>query len=152
MELTVLSGNNEHIVRIPIGYDDQSDHTFSLVATLSPWTGALPGEFEQTFFIAETAGTEAEIYSYFEPLTVRNFIPNPADRALIRVALLGATEMLIDVAKPSIVTFCTFEPNLPDKALEKFHQIAEIYRKCGYDARKADPYHGRQIWLAELQN
>ena len=145
--VAVTPKNREAIAIIPIGYDDETDIDFKMLVTLSPIPGYGEDGYELAFAIIEIEdGCETLRWN---GLDTRRAIPDPGHRSLIRAALGLAVQRLIDDTKPSIISMFTYEADLPPAALRKFHDVGLIIKAAGYRGGRADPYHGRHVWMFE---
>ncbi len=148
LELEVIEGNGEFLVRVALGAVESEGGVLSLVVALSPAPGGVPGEMEQVFHVTY-AQADDSISQYFDGLDTTRLISAPEHRQMTRNALCAATHELIKRAQPESVFFVTHNNHLPDKALVKYEEIADVYRSCGYDARKGDSWHGQHIWMVK---
>lgn len=89
--------------------------------------------------------TERQLWSGLDTLDIFS----RENRNAILKGLLGATEMLINAAKPPKVTMCTIDTGAPEKAHRKHLLVARVFETCGYDVQCADPYHGQRVWQME---
>ena len=144
---TFFTRGEAFAVLIPIGYDDDFDvdKSYNLLLAFDPMP---TGELDFTFIIVEHDGETDTEYPYWSARDVSHFIGRD-DRALVMSTLLGALRHMLDSHKPSFVHMCTPEADAPEKADEKFIRIADLFERCGYVVRVADPYHGRRIWWME---
>lgn len=149
VEADVFQGDGEAIVTIPIGYDDETHCVYSAVIALSPIIGAPNGSYEQVFYLLEYDPDSSTSHEYWDGESTRHFISKKDDRHSVLEAICTATDHLIQLVRPRIVSFMTHTQNLPDRALRKYETVASVYRRAGYDAREGEPYHGRRIWMAE---
>lgn len=147
---TFLKGENEYIVRIPIGFDDDTNAVYSAFVAFSPLTGYadVPG-YECIFSITEASIDEGHLHDFTDGMDTRSIITDPTHRKMIRSLICMAIERLIDESDPGIVSMVTHSADLPVKALSKFSQICSVFRRRGFNAGKADPYHGRHVWMME---
>lgn len=147
-ELTVLKGDGECIVRVPIGFDPEADTVFSVFVAMSTLAGYadVPG-FELVFAIVETSLDGAEVRTYWDGRDTRALLAEPDLRAWVRKLILSAVTVLIDELKPNLVSMVTRRRDLPATALIKYHKICALFRSQGFTAGKADPWHGQHIWM-----
>ncbi|UCI10473.1 hypothetical protein [Mesorhizobium sp. B1-1-8] len=148
LEIIELSGNGEHIARVAIGYDDGTDHTYSVVVALSP----IPGhgglhDFELVFSIVETYVDGDHSHNYWDGNETKSFLSDVGERALTNAIVMTLVQRLIDVVAPDVVSMVTYTSNLPARALRKFHQIALLFAQNGYVVGEADPWNGQRIWM-----
>lgn len=144
---TFFTRGEAFAVLIPIGYDDDpdQDRSYNLLLAFDPMpTGGL----DFTFSLVEHDGETDSEYTFWSSRDVALFIERD-DRALIRATLLGALRHMLDSYKPTYVHMCTMDAYAPEKADEKFIHIADLFERCGYVVRVADPYHGQRIWWME---
>lgn len=148
VEITTLSANEEYIVRIPLGYDTETQDIISLFVALAPLAGYadVPG-MELVFNITAANRTHDQVRTWWDGAETKPILEDPAIRAMVRSLLHRAVEVLIDEAAPSLVSMTTHEAHLPPKALTKFREICAIFAAKGFKAGKADSWHGRHVWM-----
>ncbi len=147
IEIEVLKGNGEHIHRCAIGFCDETDSVFSVVVALSPQPGSGDlGHYEIVFHVLEHL-SDGEFIDYTDGLQTR-FLDGHA-REIVMNIICTCTAGLIDAVKPTVVSMVTREPDLPEKALLKYHRIALVFSKYDYRSGRGDPWHGLQIWMME---
>lgn len=144
---TVNARGTDIVVIVPLGYDDVRPLVYSLMLGLSPMAG---GDLEYFFCIIEANSQDNTETQLWSGVDTRHLFSRE-DRNAILKGLLGATEMLINAAKPAKVTMCTIDTGAPEKADRKHLLVARMFETCGYDVQCADPYHGRRIWQMERQ-
>ncbi len=148
-DLTYITNGNDHIATVQVGYDDETDCTFSVFVSLSPFAGADEGEFELIFCLIEYDHANEYEYQIWDGLSSKGKIADRSDREMCMSVTGRAVSILIDRASPRVITMNAYSPNLPDKALHKYHYVATICADKGYIVGQPDPYHGRQQWLME---
>lgn len=143
--MDVLSDGSEFIIRAPVGYCADTGCVYSLGVTLTPMVAT--GTLELRFFIVEAQPDASHIAVWWDGSSSLPVISDPGHRHLIRSLMLTAVATLIDAESPDAVEMVTHTADLPDAALSKFYDIAGVFRRKGYQARRADSYHGRLIWM-----
>lgn len=148
IELTILKGEGEFIVRTPIGYDPDADIVFSVLVAFSTLAGHadVPG-YELVFAVVEAAIDGTEMRSYWDGRDTKAFLAEPTLRRRVRHIILEAVEVLIDEAAPKLVHMTTHRAGLPDAALRKYRDICALFRSKGFTAGEADVWHGQHIWM-----
>ncbi|MDP3553264.1 hypothetical protein [Methylocystis sp.] len=141
---TFRSGDSWAII-VNIGYDDITDARYSLVVGLSPMGG---GPIEFYFQVVEADAETEQEHVYWCGKEVASFISKD-DRLVILAALLTATHVLLENARPTRVEMVSYEANPPDKALVKFSLVGKVFEDSGYAVHVADPYHGKRVWWME---
>lgn len=150
-DVSCLFGNSEFIYRAPIGYDDETDHVYSVFVIFSPHAAYGDGTcYELVFRIVESSLDGEYLYDYHDGLQTKAFIREPSQRATVAGLVMHVVERHIDEFKPLAVEMVTYVENLPNEALQKFHRIAALFGEKGYRAGPADPWHGRWIWMMRL--
>lgn len=148
LSLNIFTGNDETIIRTAIGHDDETGYVYSIVVGLSPYLGEPGNTYELIFNITEACSvTNRDIYVWWDGVLTKPKLNDKDTRNQTMAAILACVQKAIDVCKPNIVHMCTHTDGLPEKALQKFHQIALVFRHNGYDARATDPYHRRHMWI-----
>lgn len=137
---------------IPIGYDDATLCIFSLVVALASVPGASADTYEQVFYIQEFDPDTDHFNEFWDGRDTLRAIGDRHHRALVLDALRSATEHLILLVSPRVVTFMTHGDDLPTKALAKYEMLADVYRQAGYSAVEGEPFHGRRIWTTEREH
>jgi hypothetical protein len=134
-------------VVIPIGYDDNSPLSYSLLIGLAPMAG---GDLEYYFCVVEadtTTGEEAHTYS---GLDTRQIITSLAHRKLVLHDVMAGTELLLRIINPPRFFCCTYDSDLPEKALTKHMLIAATFGMCGYKVEEQPFRLGKYSWRMEL--
>lgn len=149
VQLTVLKGNGEFIVRAAFGYDDETNHVFSTFVVLAPMAGYTDTKYDLAFSVLEAAIDSDYINDCSDGLSTMRVIQDPTHRAAALALICLSVRHLIDEAAPNVVNMVTHSRDLPEKALRKFHQIAAVFGSNGYQAGMCDPWHGHNIWLME---
>jgi hypothetical protein len=140
----VKRDGEEFFIQVLVGRNDVTDRTYAISAGLSP---APPGTLEYVFSLIQVEGeTGAEIV--FRNGLSASTIPKEIRREILYI-ILRATKLLVEVASPDCIFMCTMIPDLPKKALEKFHRVNEVFAECGYTVTECEPYHGKRSWWAE---
>lgn len=150
LPLNILRGNEEFIVRIPVGFDDDTGAVYSAFVAFSPLAGHadIPG-YECVFSVIEASHDQEHVRNCWDGLETQPLIPKPEDRTMVLNAICMAISVLIDEANAGIVSMTTHSPDLPKKALRKFNRICTVFSDKGYEAGKSDSYHGRHIWMMQ---
>ncbi len=124
-----------------VGYDDLHNVNYWLHLGLD----ILPGsQMEFYFNIQMTDADEEE--TIWDSSRIAEIIPQSC-RQKIRNLLLISAGRLVQTAKPAQFALATRNAHLPEKALEKYYQLCEIFGDVGYEVVRFDPYHGRHAWL-----
>jgi hypothetical protein len=138
----LIEEEGESFVVAYVGSDIDTGCAYYAVAALSP----LYDYFEYSFFVIERcSGSEEQFNSGLKT----NGLFNEVDRSAILTVVLRATEMLLDWKQPLLVDRCTFDANLPKKALVKHTLISKIFSGCGYKITSCDDWNGKRVWRAE---
>lgn len=136
---------NSHALVAPVGFDEELDTDYSLVAGLDPMPG---GDMEFYFYLIAHCQETGETSEYRSGRDVARLI-DAADRARILMLLLSFTSELIAIAKPESVLMVTIDENPPAKSLQKNAAIVRVFEANGYKIVTTDPYHGQQVWRME---
>lgn len=149
--ITVLHGNGEFIYRVAIGYDDTRDVTYSAMVIFSPLPGYGDGTgYELVFRLVESDPDGTHVHDYHDGLQTKEFLISVADRRATFDVICHLIAGHIDDLRPAAVEMTTHTAHLPEPALQKFHQIAAIFRDRGYVAGAADPFLGHMVWMMRL--
>lgn len=65
------------------------------------------------------------------------------------MAVLRSIMELVATCSPARVFMCTFDRDLPPKALTKHLRIVEIFQSAGYVVEPQQSYHGEKAWWME---
>lgn len=133
---------------VNIGHDSDIGHTYSVVVGLDMAPG---GYLELYFYLVDADDINVTEECCHCGIQSNKFIPK-VQRGAIRRAILHATKSLIGQVNPSVVYWCTWDADLPEKALDKYIEVGRVFTTLGYDVKRGDPYHGRHIWYAERLN
>lgn len=143
-EINVFRRGNAWLAVAAVGFDPEEKKDYSVAVGLEPAGGDLEYYFNLIIADNET-GTEDIVW---DGKYVHRLIDKESRKAILNV-ILAATRRLLQEAKPERFFRCTYEPDLPDRALEKHERVTEAMAECGYLSRRADPYHGKRIWIVE---
>lgn len=147
LEIIFLFHENEILARMHIGFDDETDATYSILVALTQ--SAISTEVHEIHFNVIEAffedGKELENWCK-DGLHTRRFLP--ADyRQIVRSCICTCVQALLERRQPEIVAMYTVTPNLPEKALQKYEEVCKAGRACGYEAGRDSPYLGTNMWL-----
>lgn len=140
-------GNAYQIV-LNVGTDPAINRTYSIALGLEPLPG---GALEFYFYIIALDETDGEYSRYWSGLDSENILPKVQRGAILR-AILHATRTLLSQVNPATVNWCSWDRNLPEKALFKYSQIVRVFEACGYRVEAGEPHHGQLFWSAERLN
>lgn len=141
----VFARGGAYLIIVNVGYDTVIDHTYSLTVGLEP---APVGGMECFFSIDDADNASNTQNSLYSGLETKNLFTK-SQRATILKAVLYATKSLLNQVNPERVSWFTWDPNLPGKAMSKYLQLAHTFEMCGYEVHVGDAYHGRHAWWAE---
>lgn len=149
VRVELLSRDREFIATAPIGWDDVEGTVYSAFVALAPLTGYadVPG-YELVFNIV-AADDGGSIHTYHDGSETRHLLTEPTLRRQVRSLILHLVELLIDEAKPPLVSMVTHNAGLPPSALNKYYDVCAIFAARGYRAGKSDVWHGQHIWMME---
>lgn len=152
ISVDTMAGNGEFIVRIPIGYDDDTDAVYSLIVALSslPGMADIPG-YELTFSIVVAAIDGSQISECWDGLEARQFLVDADHRSMVKSLIYQAATHLTAESGANLVHMVTHTSNLPERALVKFNEICAVFRGIGFRAGRGDSWHGQHIWMMERQ-
>lgn len=140
-------GNAYQIV-VNVGCDAALCHTYSIGLGLEPQ----PGGFVEYFFYILDYDEKNDEYEYCHSgLESISIIPRVQRGAILR-AILHATKLLLGQVNPITVNWCTYDRNLPEKALVKYSLIAKVFESAGYRVEAGEPHNGQYFWSAERLN
>jgi hypothetical protein len=126
----------------PIGYDDLDGSAYQLFISF----GSAPGgiiEYSFCIVCSSNDGTSHDIWDSREVAAVIS----KDDRAVIVILrlLLETTAHMVKSSQFPEVTMHTFARDLPQKALAKYRDIAQVFYREGYGVR-TEERRGQQIW------
>jgi hypothetical protein len=144
----IFRQGNEYSVVVRVGYDGTGDKAYSIVVCLSP---APPGDPEFIFALveAELASENDELW-IFDAQQARSIIDSQEDRKRVLAAILFAARTLLDQVKPSRFFMTPYDGYLPDKAMLKDRILNVLFKDMGYTVFQTDPYNGKVMWHANL--
>ncbi|MFG1260069.1 hypothetical protein V5F79_22335 [Xanthobacter flavus] len=142
----VATRGSSRIVTARIGVDDERDIIYSVMVCLDPGGG---GDMELVFAVvaADTAGRE-EPTEYLSGIETASLIRG-ADREIVLSAIIGCVGNLVRAVQPPRIYMCTYDTDLPDRAVRKHIRVARAIETCGYYVKYPDPFHGQHIWYME---
>lgn len=133
------------MVRIEVGYDDQTGAVFSSFTCLATVPGY--GDLRHEFVFNIVRATHAESDYFMDGSETRSTIVDPVHRAYIMNTVCSATNALLDEVRPQEVEMMTYTPNLPERALLKYNRIRRVLDENGYPLETVVNVHGRYIWV-----
>lgn len=140
-------GNAYQIV-LNVGSDPALRRTYSISLGLEPLPG---GALEYYFYIINMDETNDEYTSYYSGLDSTNILPK-VQRGVILRAILHATKLLLSQVNPATINWCSWDRNMPEKALVKYSLIVRVFEACGYRVESGEPHNGQYFWSAERLN
>lgn len=143
----VFRRGDSHAITFPVGYDDVEDINYFAMVGLDSMP---PGELKYYFCLLEVDGSSKTERMIWSGKDLPGEITE-SDRRVILEIILIATESLLKSVAPERVFRCTHDANMPDKALEKHHEISQVFIRCGYLVHTADSFHGKRTWWMERQ-
>lgn len=144
----VGGGEQEHVSLVPIGHDDETGATYTLMVALSRTPGGVYGERELVFNIMESDHLEGGTYIYWDGSEVVGKIP-AFYRAIILQIICNCLARLADILRPQSIVMQTYGDHLPDKAIVKYQTICAFSATMGYSSTELEPYHGVRMWKLE---
>ena len=139
-----INNDNELVCTFPIGFDDETDFSYSLMLALSPNPG---GTYEFVFVLTSKKPDEDEPIPAYDGSRTRAQIANSEDRAYVLGLICMAVGEMVEKSSASIIFMTTHTADLPEHALRKFYIIAQAFEDNGFEVGRADSYHGRYIWM-----
>lgn len=125
-----------------VAYDSEHDRSYSVLATLD----GLPGGGEElAFSLVEYDGAFESEHTYWSGKDLPRLFSR-ADRELILAAVMRSILRLVETYQPTRIFLCTFDRNMPPRALTKHLRIVELLEGCGYVAEAQESYHGEKAW------
>jgi hypothetical protein len=143
----VFRRGDSYAITFPVGYDDTEDLNYFAMIGLESMP---PGELEYYFCLLRIDGVNKTEQTIWSGRDLPRGISETDRRAILAVILM-ATASLLSSVRPERVFRCTHDTNMPDKALEKHHEISQIFTRCGYRVQTADTYHGKRTWWMERE-
>jgi hypothetical protein len=122
---------------VPIGYDDIEPKSFTILVGFAASPGVVEADHE--------TGQEFHLYSGLET----KHIFNTLDRQLVLDAAFWATEKLLELVAPPRFFCCTYDADLPERALRKHQKLVERFRMCGYQVSPQPVQMGKHSWYLD---
>ena len=150
LDADVLQGNDEYIVNVEIGFDDEVGTVYNAFVVLAPRPGMLDLRvFDLGFSIVEAQPDGSHIDTWWDGSRSRAVIVDPEDRIRVMGAVCAAVGCLINVAEPLGIKMQTHTADLPLKALMKYDRVSTVFTDRGYEGGKTEHYHG--LWFYEFE-
>jgi hypothetical protein len=127
----------------PIGYDDVDSRTYQLFISF----GTAPGGIVEYAFCIVCTYQDGVAHDIWDSQVIASTI-RKKHRALILALLIDATRSLIRSTQFPEITMHTFAHNLPQKALVKYRNIAQVFVDEGYTVRH-EARRGQHVWWFE---
>jgi hypothetical protein len=140
-------GNAYQIV-VNVGCDHALGRTYSIAVGLEPLPG---GVLEYYFYIVDLEEKTDHYRTCYSGLESTTILPKVQRGAILR-AVLHATKLLLGQVNPATVNWCTYDRNLPEKALVKYSQVVRVFEASGYKVEAGEPHNGQYFWSAERLN
>lgn len=141
----VFRRGSAYLVVVNIGYDQEINHTYSVMVGLDM---APAGGLELFFSITDADNLEDTDRRLFSGLDTRDLLTKEQREAVLKTAL-DATKSLLNQVNPERVSWFTWDAYLPHKAMVKYLRLARMVQMCGYEVHAGDVYNGRHVWWAE---
>jgi hypothetical protein len=130
---------------VPIGYDDEEPWSFTLLLGFSAMAG---GDLEYFFCVVQADHETGQKTQMFSGLETR-LIFNKSDREHVLGAALWGTEKLLELVAPARFFCCTFDADLPERALTKHKRLVDRFRMCGYQVSPQPFRLGKHSWYLD---
>lgn len=132
-------------IRTRVGHDATGNINYFLMLTLDfhPTQG-----LEFAFNIIEAFADGRPEHVIWESAVMAE-LAEKEDRHRIRQLLFRLTVQLLRFVAPPRFCMTTYDADLPERALEKYNQLCEIFMHSGYNVRRTNPYHGRHAWFMD---
>jgi hypothetical protein len=141
----VFQRGNAFLVLANVGYDSDTDRTYSVLLGLEPLAG---GDLEYFFCLIEADNVAGTQHEYWSGKDLPQCIDKPSRKPILNL-VLRATKALLNATSPTRVQMSTWDAYLPDRAAHKHFLVARVFEMCGYEVRNGDPYHGKRVWWME---
>jgi hypothetical protein len=133
---------------LPIGYDDERrELSYSAVVGCTPLPGG--ADMEYFFYIVEGDREERLANHHWTGLQTKGLISDKVDRRAVLYTVLFGTDRLLKTFNHSRYFCCTYDSDLPEKALSKYYRVVETFRMCGYEAKEQPVLLGKNSWWLE---
>lgn len=138
---------NAYQVVTNVGCDEALGLTYSIAVGLEPLPG---GYLEYYFYIVTVNEITDEFKTIFSGRDSEYVLPKVQRGAILRT-ILHATSSLLNQVNPEQVSWCTWDRNLPEKAMVKYNLVLRVFETCGYRVQAAE-HKGQHFWSAERLN
>ncbi len=133
-------------VVILVGFDDETDSTYSALCGFAPVAG---GGTEEFYFVLIETTPLGEEHRYWSSADVCRFT-SAEDRKRLLDAFIAGTCELIAISRPTSVFMCAHDSDLPDKAISKYLSIGKVFNAHGYAVSEQPLILGKRSWMMEL--
>ncbi|RMC35354.1 hypothetical protein [Paracoccus alkanivorans] len=148
VRVNVLANDKEHIARVLIGQDDHTEEVYSAVVTLISQPQLPAGTLELMFGIVVYDPELSEPEWINDGEATKRFLKDE-DRVAVLECICSMAVEVARAADPSVITFVTSVPYLPQKALTKYGYICKALRGVGYFGGRGNEYLGSHVWMLE---
>jgi hypothetical protein len=135
--------NGECSIIAKVGEDDAEPINYFVNVGFSPSPPDAALEFHFSLVKVDAEYDSEEMIR--EGSRVAHFIARE-DRAKILNVILNLADHLIKHARPEAAFMVTYECYLPERALEKYRKINQVFMASGYKVVQNDEYHGQSMW------
>jgi hypothetical protein len=133
------------VVVLPIGYDDDAGIDYTLMVGFDEAPGGILEFFFCIIEVDVITGCEHTIWS--GKYVSRKF--TQYHRCVLREYLISVARRLLKLARPDIFIMTTYDENLPECALAKFHLLNEMFEEHGYNVYELERWCGKHSWRVE---
>jgi len=146
IRVALLEAEDEGLVHVRIGFDDETDATYGVVVSLKMVAGQPDNHKEITFDVVEyiPAGDETNVCN--DGQQTKRFLVGDHRKDALSCICSSVVE-LVKHHNPDVISMMTCMPDLPRKALTKYEDVCMALRAVGYRGGRADPYLGTEIWM-----
>lgn len=142
-----VSGDDTDMTAIcEIGRDDDIEACYSACVSFTRDIGVESYSVRYWLLQRTAEGAERSIWDGSE---ARAFIIHSDDRQVIRATFMACASRLLETFCPARLDMFTYSAELPERALTKFTELANIIVASGYHVTREPPHYGRHAWIFE---
>jgi hypothetical protein len=146
-ETAFIREHGAYIATVWVGYDSVLPLTYHLLVEMYPTNDGT----EYAFGILQHDRLTQKSDMIFDS-SISNAIIPKWHRPKIRDLLIDLTERVVRGCNRDAFFMVTYCDHLPDKALEKYAVLCDVFERCGYNCVQSVPVPGKHFWQMTRQD
>lgn len=148
VDAEVFMSEDDGVIVVDLGDCPDNGLTYFLYCTLQPKPFGVPALMEFSFWIADYDPHTQHFDKIWDGAATKHLLTG-RNRAFVLFLICSALRRLTEQYMPETICMIAMQPNLPDKALSKYHMLGEVLKSLGYEFWRLSPYADHEAWMAE---